>query len=68
MTPSTPSPAARFIVLEGIDGAGKSSQVEPLVAWLHGCGRVHFDVKARNALLATSLEASAEDQTVTLLE
>jgi hypothetical protein len=32
---------------------------------LHGCGRVHFDVKARNALLATSLEASAQDQTVT---
>ena len=39
MTPSTPSPAARFIVFEGIDGAGKSSQVEPLVAWLRGCGR-----------------------------
>ena len=39
MTPSTPSPAARFIVLEGIDGAGKSSQVEPLVAWLRGGGR-----------------------------
>jgi dTMP kinase len=39
MTPSTPSPAARLIVLEGIDGAGKSSQVEPLVAWLRGCGR-----------------------------
>ena len=39
MTPSTPSPAARFIVLEGIDGAGKSSQVEPLVAWLRRCGR-----------------------------
>jgi dTMP kinase len=39
MTPSTPSPAARFIVLEGIDGAGKSSQVEPLVAWLRSCGR-----------------------------
>ena len=39
MTPSTPAPAARFIVLEGIDGAGKSSQVEPLVAWLRCCGR-----------------------------
>ena len=39
MTPSPPSTAARFIVLEGIDGAGKSSQVEPLVAWLRGCGR-----------------------------
>jgi dTMP kinase len=39
MTPSTQSPAARFIVLEGIDGAGKSSQVEPLVAWLRGSGR-----------------------------
>ena len=40
MTPSNTPPAARFIVLEGIDGAGKSSQVEPLVAWLRGCGRV----------------------------
>ena len=40
MTSSTTSPAARFIVLEGIDGAGKSSQVEPLVAWLRGCGRI----------------------------
>jgi dTMP kinase len=39
MTPLPPSPMARFIVLEGIDGAGKSSQVEPLVAWLRGCGR-----------------------------
>ena len=39
MTPSTTSPAARFIVLEGIDGAGKSSQVEPLIAWLRSCGR-----------------------------
>jgi len=39
MTPLTPSPTARLIVLEGIDGAGKSSQVEPLVAWLRGCGR-----------------------------
>jgi dTMP kinase len=39
MTPSNTPPAARFIVLEGIDGAGKSSQVEPLVAWLRGWGR-----------------------------
>jgi len=39
MTPSNTPPAARFIVLEGIDGAGKSSQVEPLVGWLRGCGR-----------------------------
>lgn len=38
MTPSTATPASRFIVLEGIDGAGKSSQMEPLVAWLHGRG------------------------------
>ena len=38
----TTTPAAhppRFIVLEGIDGAGKSSQVEPLVAWLRERGR-----------------------------
>ena len=40
MTPSNTPPAARFIVLEGIDGAGKSSQVEPLVAWLRGRGNV----------------------------
>jgi dTMP kinase len=38
MTTSGGPPSARFIVLEGIDGAGKSSQVEPLVAWLRGCG------------------------------
>ena len=39
----TTTPAAhppRFIVLEGIDGAGKSSQVEPLVAWLRERGRI----------------------------
>lgn len=31
--------AGKFLVLDGIDGAGKSSQVKPLVAWLesHGC-------------------------------
>jgi dTMP kinase len=28
----------RFLVLEGIDGAGKSSQLEPLVAWLRAAG------------------------------
>lgn len=31
--------AGRFIVLDGIDGAGKSSQVAPLVRWLESCGR-----------------------------
>lgn len=36
----TPPPAPpRFVVLEGIDGAGKSSQIEPLVAWLGEQGR-----------------------------
>jgi dTMP kinase len=39
MTKPIAASASRFIVLEGIDGAGKSSQVEPLVAWLRGCGR-----------------------------
>ena len=29
----------RFIVLDGMDGAGKSSQVGPLVDWLTGSGR-----------------------------
>ena len=38
MTPSITASPARFIVLEGIDGAGKSSQVEPLVTWLRGRG------------------------------
>jgi dTMP kinase len=35
--PSTPAP--RFIALEGIDGAGKSSQIAALVGWLRekGC-------------------------------
>ena len=39
MTKATGSSQPRFIVLEGIDGAGKSSQVEPLIAWLRRCGR-----------------------------
>lgn len=39
MTDSTsPRSTARFIVLEGIDGSGKSSQVAPLVEWLRGRG------------------------------
>ena len=39
MTDSTaPRSTARFIVLEGIDGSGKSSQVVPLVEWLRGRG------------------------------
>jgi len=31
--------AGRFIVLDGIDGAGKSSQIGPLVRWLEAGGR-----------------------------
>lgn len=34
-----PKAAARFIVLDGIDGSGKSSQIGPLAAWLRGRGR-----------------------------
>jgi dTMP kinase len=41
-----PRPKARFIVLEGIDGSGKSSQVAPLVEWLRGCG--HAVVSCRD--------------------
>ena len=32
--------AARFISLDGIDGAGKSAQIGPLVDWLRGRGLV----------------------------
>jgi len=39
MTTSATASGARFIVLEGIDGAGKSSQVAPLIAWLRERGR-----------------------------
>lgn len=35
---TAPRSTARFIVLEGIDGSGKSSQVAPLVEWLRGRG------------------------------
>jgi dTMP kinase len=39
MTDATaPRSTAHFIVLEGIDGSGKSSQVAPLVEWLRGRG------------------------------
>jgi dTMP kinase len=31
--------AGRFLVLDGIDGAGKSSQIQPLVQWLEAGGR-----------------------------
>lgn len=34
-----PAPPARFIVLDGMDGAGKSSQMRPLVEWLCSGGR-----------------------------
>jgi len=40
MTTTPTAQPPRFIVLEGIDGAGKSSQVEPLVAWLRERGRI----------------------------
>jgi dTMP kinase len=38
--PAGGSLPGRFLVLEGIDGAGKSSQLEPLVAWLRTAGRI----------------------------
>ncbi len=39
-TATASGPAAgRFLVLEGIDGAGKSSQVQPLADWLRSRGR-----------------------------
>lgn len=38
MTTHPPS-AARFLSIDGMDGAGKSSQIAPLVEWLRGTGR-----------------------------
>jgi len=35
---SKPAPVGRFVTLEGIDGAGKSSHLEALAAWLRGHG------------------------------
>ena len=37
--PASNTGSGRFIVLEGIDGAGKSSQIAPLAAWLADHGR-----------------------------
>jgi dTMP kinase len=40
MTSHAAPATGRFLVLEGIDGAGKSSQMEPLVVWLRRRGLV----------------------------
>lgn len=37
--PSQPDAPPRFLVLDGIDGAGKSSQLTALVEWLQSTGR-----------------------------
>ena len=37
----------RFIVLDGMDGAGKSSQIGPLAAWLAGRAERTASAQAR---------------------
>ncbi len=38
LTPAMPPPAGRFVSFEGIDGAGKSTHIEGVAAWLRARG------------------------------
>jgi dTMP kinase len=62
---TAPSAAGRFITLEGIDGAGKSSHIEALAAWLRARG--HEVVVTREPLRELVLHAPMDTLTEALL-
>ncbi len=61
-----PEISSRFIVLEGIDGCGKSTQVQLLGEWLRGAGyAVTLTREPGGTALAERLRALILDQTIT---
>jgi dTMP kinase len=71
-------PGGRFIVLEGIDGVGKTTQVALLAEWLHAFGTPHVLVREpggtplgeaiRELVLGrTELDVSAESELLLML-